>query len=225
MKPAIICFALACLSVTAIAQQRWSVEFAGGWTYLSEEHQTLDGWNNGWTAAAGVAYELTPSYTLVARQSYSDLVFTGLSHFSIPAPPVEPRLVVVGDKTDPTVGYHVQGKSSTLYRTSFGIQTTSTRNAVRPFLSLESGFVVFHVGRITYQIPAYPPGPNVAATPGTEKVYRDPTTLLRGFSAIGAGLSVPLHTDLGVKFEAQWFDTWNNSDAYFPLTATVSLQL
>jgi hypothetical protein len=111
-----------------------------------------------------------------------------------------------------------------MYRTAFGFQITSAQTSVRPFLSLETGIAIIHSGKVASR-EFVGPVPDMIVLYWPQFVPQSASTSLKGFASFGFGVVAPVNSSIGLKFEARWFDTWNNGDAYFPLTATVPFRL
>lgn len=211
------------------AQSNIRIELSAGLSLISESNSVLPYWNNGWKVGGSISYAVSQNIQLLAGVGYSRFEYSGQDE----TPPWDryiqpgysrfeysgggPNLAVplaLGFRRD------IAGDASHIYEASVGVRLLSDR-FVKPFISVRVGILYTQVGeiRITEWMEQNPQNKFTY-------VYRSSGIgFSKPFASTGFGVDVPIGSKLNILLEGMFTVTFDLAQLYYPICATLQLEL
>ena len=190
------------------AQPDVRFEVSGGPSFNTLTTGIFRNWGNGWTLGGGFSHPLNESVELTANVAYTGYSYRGgHEEFAVPA--------VLGFR------WRVAGDPSDALEASVGVRASTSISLISPFLSLNVGLYRFNVGEITISNWMDSSPQDV-----TRVVYRDSgTSTSTGFVALGVGFKIPLHSSIQMGVEGRISKTFDATESFIPVRASVQFDL
>ena len=121
------------------------------------------------------------------------------------------------------VGYRmsVSGTPTSIIEASVSARFTSSRPFIKPFLSLTTGLYQINIGEIIISSWHEKSPQNVSYS-----IYNGSgKSITKVFAALGAGISIPLNSNIRLTVEGRYSQTFDSKEIFLPLLTEVQFDL
>jgi hypothetical protein len=184
------------------------VELGVGFSLISDFNTFLPYWKNGLGVGGSISYVVSQDIQLLASLSYSRFEYSGRGPtLAIPR--------VVGFRRD------ITGDASHIYEASVGVRLVRSGYFIKPFISIRSGIQLTQVGKIlvtTWQ-------EQEPQNKFTYVYWSSGKTFSKAFASVGLGVEVPVSSRFNILLEGMFSSTFDLSQQYCPIFATLQFEL